>query len=465
MSFVEELKRRKVFRTAAAYLATVFVALQVADLIFEPLGFSSDAYRILIIACGAGFPVALLLSWLFDLRSESEVTTTPRRQQVVTLILIVVATTLLAGLAIARWRESEAQVRVIPSSPSKDAARIRLDEKTYSDYIRAKTLMRRVNQQDQDSAVRLLERVVERYPDFSGAHGELALAYVYQYARMRAGNPDLEQKALLAAERALELDARNADAHVVRGRMLWTPSGGYPHEQVAEEYGHALQLNPAHTEALFQMGQLFMHVGLLDEALDLFQQSARVAPLDPRPRVATGQARAYRLENEEAVALLRTTPAAHDVSMTGAQIALALSRLGRGSEADATVRRYAERMDDDAGVLASAHAVLLAKKEKADSARIMVQKAAAQNQTSILFHHTAYNIGVTYAVLNRPDSAMLWLTRAADEGFPCYPLFKRDPDLRTLRERREFQALLEDLERRHERFRKFRLGKSGSVVH
>ncbi|HEY0673857.1 MAG TPA: hypothetical protein VGD27_16385, partial [Longimicrobiales bacterium] len=69
---VAELRRRRVFRTAAAYLATAFVVLQVADLTFEPLGLPASAYRILIIIAGVGFPLALAASWFFDVkRAES----------------------------------------------------------------------------------------------------------------------------------------------------------------------------------------------------------------------------------------------------------------------------------------------------------------------------------------------------------------------------------------------------------
>lgn len=66
-----ELRRRKVFRTAAAYLAAAFVVLQVADLTFEPLGLSPELYRGLVLVAGIGFPVAILLSWFVDLRRES----------------------------------------------------------------------------------------------------------------------------------------------------------------------------------------------------------------------------------------------------------------------------------------------------------------------------------------------------------------------------------------------------------
>ena len=67
-NLLRELRRRRVFRTAAAYLASAFVVLQVADLTFEPLGLPASAYRALIIVAAIGFPVALLLSWFFDIR-------------------------------------------------------------------------------------------------------------------------------------------------------------------------------------------------------------------------------------------------------------------------------------------------------------------------------------------------------------------------------------------------------------
>ncbi len=65
---ISELKRRRVFRTAAGYLAGAFVVLQVADLTFEPLGLPASAYRALIAVAGAGFPLAVLASWFFDVK-------------------------------------------------------------------------------------------------------------------------------------------------------------------------------------------------------------------------------------------------------------------------------------------------------------------------------------------------------------------------------------------------------------
>jgi hypothetical protein len=51
-----------------------------------------------------------------------------------------------------------------------------------------------------------------------------------------------------------------------------------------------------------------------------------------------------------------------------------------------------------------------------------------------------------YAVLGDTDKAMAWLERSVDTGFACWPFFKIDPHLETLRERAEFTRLVTDLE-------------------
>lgn len=69
-SFFTELKRRRVIRVGIAYAASVFVVLQVADLIFPALEISDAVYRFLVIASLLGFPLTLILAWAFDITPE-----------------------------------------------------------------------------------------------------------------------------------------------------------------------------------------------------------------------------------------------------------------------------------------------------------------------------------------------------------------------------------------------------------
>ena len=68
-------------------------------------------------------------------------------------------------------------------------------------------------------------------------------------------------------------------------------------------------------------------------------------------------------------------------------------------------------------------------------------------------HHTAYNIASAYALMRKPGPAIQWLQTAAAEGFPCYPLFARDPNLANLRDDARFVEFLDKQRQQWESFR------------
>lgn len=62
-----ELKRRKVYRAAAAYAVVAWILLQIGEVTFEPLHFPDWAMTVLVILAILGFPLALIVSWFFDI--------------------------------------------------------------------------------------------------------------------------------------------------------------------------------------------------------------------------------------------------------------------------------------------------------------------------------------------------------------------------------------------------------------
>jgi adenylate cyclase len=68
--FLAELKRRKVVRVAVVYAATVFVVLQVADVMLPRLGVPDWAMSLIVLLVALGFPVALVLAWALELTPE-----------------------------------------------------------------------------------------------------------------------------------------------------------------------------------------------------------------------------------------------------------------------------------------------------------------------------------------------------------------------------------------------------------
>lgn len=66
----QELRRRKVFRVGAVYLAAAFVLLQVAELLAQGLLLPESFMPLVTALLILGFPVALILAWAFELTPE-----------------------------------------------------------------------------------------------------------------------------------------------------------------------------------------------------------------------------------------------------------------------------------------------------------------------------------------------------------------------------------------------------------
>jgi hypothetical protein len=96
---------------------------------------------------------------------------------------------------------------------------------------------------------------------------------------------------------------------------------------------------------------------------------------------------------------------------------------------------------DEGGNVTSIKAMLLAKAGRASEAEEAIQHAIEIGRGFGHFHHTAYNIALVYALLNKPDESVKWLATATEDGFPCYPYFQKDSTLDNVRNHRHSSAL------------------------
>ena len=70
MSLIAELNRRKVFKVGAAYLVVAWLLVQVASTLAPQLNLPDWVPRLVTFALLLGFPLALVLAWVFDLMPE-----------------------------------------------------------------------------------------------------------------------------------------------------------------------------------------------------------------------------------------------------------------------------------------------------------------------------------------------------------------------------------------------------------
>jgi hypothetical protein len=68
--FFEELKRRKVYRVAIAYIVASWALAQGLAQVLPVFDISNSVIRVVIVLLLIGFPVALALSWVFDVTPQ-----------------------------------------------------------------------------------------------------------------------------------------------------------------------------------------------------------------------------------------------------------------------------------------------------------------------------------------------------------------------------------------------------------
>ena len=75
--FWQELKRRRVLHVITVYASAAFVIIELIGNLTEPLNLPASLSTIIIIVLAVGFPLAIILSWLYDLTSGSFTRTKP----------------------------------------------------------------------------------------------------------------------------------------------------------------------------------------------------------------------------------------------------------------------------------------------------------------------------------------------------------------------------------------------------
>lgn len=80
-SLFEELKRRRVFRVAVAYLVVTWAMVQIAETTFPALGVPEWCLTLLVLLVALGFPLAIALAWAVQLTADGPVLEMPVARQ------------------------------------------------------------------------------------------------------------------------------------------------------------------------------------------------------------------------------------------------------------------------------------------------------------------------------------------------------------------------------------------------
>jgi tetratricopeptide (TPR) repeat protein len=322
-------------------------------------------------------------------------------------------------------------------------------------FLRAKVLVANENADDVDTAIQLLEKVVADDPKFAPGWAQLARAYNLKAFFFAQGEErkKLNQNAEIAAERSLTIDPNLADGYLARGMVLWTHAKRFPHDAAIQTFKRAISIDPNLDEAHHRLGLVYFHIGLFDKARAEIAKAVEINSGNTLARYRFGVIDLYSGRYEDAAEFFKSTASEQNPALTAFQYATAILHLGRTDEAESIIDGYlSKNPKDQGGVATSVKAMILAKKGRAAEAIATIKKAEEIGAEFGHFHHTAYNIAVAYAMLKKPDLAVKYLQMAADDGFPCYPLFERDEFFKEMRHFPGFVSLLAKLKLQWERY-------------
>jgi tetratricopeptide (TPR) repeat protein len=268
-----------------------------------------------------------------------------------------------------------------------------IDPEAYELVLRARYLRERESNENVTRAARYFEQATERDPDYALAWA--GLAETRSLMAMGYGPPEqwpeLPEKAMRAAERALELDDRLAEAYLSKGIFL---AHHPPHDEDAaeRELRRAIELNPSLANAHRELGLLlYRKGGRVEDGLHELLEAARLEPFWPLAKDHLAEAYAEEGDIVSSVSYLREyeelgeeTPGASEVraSMVVRDLgraeqllqemvdrdsgwalrraALVLSLSGRTAEARAAAARRLEQHDHHRGHAAAGVAALFA---------------------------------------------------------------------------------------------------------
>jgi hypothetical protein len=119
--FFEEVRRRKIYRVAAAYVIAAGFIIQISSAVFPAWDLPNWAFRLVVVFLLIGFPISLILAWAYDLTPQGiRATPTPgthRRRNLIMLIAIGVIVSAVGGFFLfprASGRKVEKSIAVLP---------------------------------------------------------------------------------------------------------------------------------------------------------------------------------------------------------------------------------------------------------------------------------------------------------------------------------------------------------------
>ncbi len=285
------------------------------------------------------------------------------------------------------------------------------DVQAYEFYIRGRKYFQQGHHRSTKHAIELFSQAIKKDPGYALAYAGLAESYAHLYMYYDRNIENLDQ-ALIASQKALELDPELAEAHVSRGLAI---SQNMEYEEAEKEFETAIRLNAKLFDAYYQYGLTLRVQGKHEQAVRLFEQASLVRP-------------------EDYQAPIFLVAAYEDLDLEKKAVEANIGAVE-------VFKKHLELNPDDTRALNLGAIALLKSKDEKLAAEWMERAVSLDpEETSVL-----YNAACFYSRMGKVEKALDYFERTIESGWGSKEWIENDSDLDPIRNHPRFQVIMKKL--------------------
>jgi TolB-like protein/Tfp pilus assembly protein PilF len=303
-------------------------------------------------------------------------------------------------------------------------------------YLRARYHLNKGAAEELTRSIDDFNEAIRLDPSDAPSYAGLAQAYIALtdfYERPTVMMP----KARAAAEQALALDNRSAEAHMAFGAVRFLYDWNW--SEAESELKQALALNPASADAHVWYAIFLAQMGRFEPAFAEISRASALDPLAVPVHINAGWIYYLGRQNDRAVAeWKKALDLEPTLGVVHTSIWLAYAQDGRPIDLAAIGADAGDESPLNMATVAGAYA-MSGKRSEAEAVIARLHALAEHRYVC------SYEIATTHAALHQDDEAFRWLRRGIEDRSSCMPDLKVDPRFERLRHDPRFVQLLREV--------------------
>jgi len=334
------------------------------------------------------------------------------------------------------------QAKLSGAEQSAIAARPTENSQAHELYLRGRYFLGKRTVDDFKRAIDYFNQAIAKDPNYAPAYAGIADSYMLLPQYSGESPAAFFSKARAAADKALALDNKLAEAHVSMGMVL--QDADWNLKEAKREFERAIELNPNYADAHYSLGfNVLAPLGDFDHAIAEMKRAIELDPFSVMINANLGFTYIFARRYPEAIVQLsKTTELDPGFVPPHGLLGMAYEVSGQREPAIAEYQR-AYDLDQRSGPQAdpSLLATIYALKGERDKALQQLDEAKALAQRG---EERAIFVALNYASLGDKDEAIAWLQRSyQNKEFRFIAYINVLPQLDPLRGDPRFEALVQ----------------------